>query len=161
MWDGLWYRRWKLRHTWIRNTLRMWKCPRIQNSMILSVFSRSSRNWYQIIWKLRNVKGLDSTSPSWKISTFLSDRSVKWMKAKVHAGKQLNNGKARRQPFEWKIPSMSYWEWMESQWSSNGWFFQDPPHCRFFTISKAIWRRPTSNRKSSVIESSSCPCSTT
>ena len=42
---GLWYRGWKLRYIWIRNTLSIWKYPRIQNSMVLRVCSLSPRDW--------------------------------------------------------------------------------------------------------------------
>ena len=60
----------------------------------------------------------------------------------IFQGKQLNHGKAKWQAFEWKILSVSCWDWMENQLNSSGTFSQDSQHCRFFTPSKATWRDP-------------------
>ena len=150
------------------------KVSKIQNSKILKVYSLSQRNWYKI--EIRNVYCLDSTSPSWTRSTFLSDRAVKWMKAKVHVNSNsvlclgkihdpveaIESWKGQVATFEWRtILSMSYWEWMENQLNSSGKISHDSQHWKFFTKSNAIWRYPTLNRNNSVIESFLCPSSMT
>ena len=86
--------------------------------------------------EVRNVKCLDCETPLWTRSTLLNDQAVQLARAKVYVysdsvlcmgkvlnnkGKQLNNGKAKWQLFEWRtILSMSCWEWMENQLNSSG-----------------------------------------
>ena len=46
---------------------------------------------------------------------------IKHGKGLNNKGKQLNNGKAKWQLFEWRtILPMSCWEWMENQLNSSG-----------------------------------------
>ena len=92
-------------------------------------------SWFLIHrWKQRYfwVWSTLSICLSWTRSTLLNHRATQLIKAKVSVctdsalcflqGKQLNSGKAKWQLFKWKIPSMSYLEWMENQLNWNGQF---------------------------------------
>ena len=74
---------------------------------------------------------------------------------------ESKKGTVKWQNFAWKTYLENCREWMENQLNSSGIFSQDFHHCGFFRKSKGIWRNETSKRKSSVIGSSSCLCSTT
>ena len=71
----------KAANTFGSETQKIWRYPRIWRYW--KSFSISPRNWYQRI-HIRNVNYMDTTSPSWTRSTLLSDRALKWTRAKVY-----------------------------------------------------------------------------
>ena len=125
--------------------------------------------------EILNVNSIGSENPSWTISALLNDQAIKWTQARVHIYSdsvlclgRINDPKEAMKRWTGQVAEFqmenSFGELLgldgepiEFEWNIS----QDSQHCRFFTKSTAIWKKQTSNRKSSVIGSSSCPCSTT
>ena len=79
--DCSWHHRWKRQYIWTRDTENLEVSKNSEFEDIESLFNITKKLVSENS-EIRNVNYMDSTSPSWTRSILLSDRALKWTKAK-------------------------------------------------------------------------------
>ena len=124
--------------------------------------------------EIKNLFPQDSANPSWERSTLPVDQAIEWTKVRVYVYSessamhvkinlipkmQSKNGKGKRQPYRWSILSENYngepiaFEWQIFAGTTASEILKKK--------STRILKDNASDLRVSVIEQSSCPCSTT
>ena len=105
--------------------------------------------------EILNAKPIGSTNPSLTRSTLSNGQRMKWTKAKVFVysdsilclgefqiiQKQIEDGKATWQNFDWVFLMENCWELMVIEFEENVFL----PHCRFLRRSRMIYKNETPN----------------